>query len=83
MIFSNCDSNLNLVKDESFGGSNIDEGFSLVNSVNGNLVLLCGSLSGISGLKTENNNGGGDNWILGIDENLDLIWQKNNWWIKQ
>lgn len=70
------DANLNMVQDQSFGGSNIDTGIDLIKRNNGQLLVFGGSLSGISGVKTEASYGGGDNWILGLDENFILHWQK-------
>jgi hypothetical protein len=70
------DANLNIIQDQSFGGSYIDEGTGLIKTDNGELVIYGASLSGISGVKTEANYGANDNWILGIDSNLVLKWQK-------
>jgi len=70
------DANLNMIHDQSFGGSNIDYGIDLIKRDNGELLVFGGALSGISGVKTEASYGGGDNWLLGIDENFILQWQK-------
>lgn len=70
------DENFNIINDESYGGSYIDGANGLIKRTNGELVVFGGSLSGISGVKTEANYGLSDNWILGVDENLVLQWQK-------
>ncbi len=70
------DENFNIINDVSFGGINSDGANGLIKRDNGELVLFGGSLSGISGVKTEANYGLSDNWILGVNENLVLLWQK-------
>jgi hypothetical protein len=44
--------------------------------MNSELLILATSWSNISGLKTENSYGYSDNWILKLDENLNIIQQK-------
>jgi hypothetical protein len=44
--------------------------------MNGELLILATSWSNISGLKTENSYGENDNWILKLDEQLNIIQQK-------
>jgi hypothetical protein len=71
------DENFNIINDESYGGSYIDGANGLIKRTNAELVVFGGSLSGISGVKTEASYGNSDDWILGIDENLNLKWQKS------
>lgn len=70
------DENFNVINDASYGGGYIDGANGFIKRANGELVVYGSSLSGISGVKTEANYGLSDNWILGVDENLILKWQK-------
>lgn len=70
------DENLNIIQDKSFGGSYIDGANGFIKRANGELIIFGASLSGISGVKNEANYGLSDNWILGVDDNLILQWQK-------
>ncbi|MBK6979794.1 MAG: hypothetical protein IPH28_24105 [Cytophagaceae bacterium] len=63
--------------DFRFGGDNDDY---LNNAIfgNENNILMVGiSYSGQSGIKTTDTYGAGDIWMLSIDYNFNIIWQKN------
>lgn len=61
---------------KTFGGSSIDELYSIVPSADG--YLLAGySASPISGDKTESTKGYGDFWILKLSLSGELLWQKD------
>ncbi|MBL7914797.1 MAG: T9SS type A sorting domain-containing protein [Bacteroidia bacterium] len=70
------DSSMNIEWQNTIGGNYIDELLSVVESNDGGYLL--GGLSGsnISGDKTENVIGSFDYWIVKIDENGSIVWQK-------
>lgn len=60
---------------KTFGGSNWEEGNGVVALSDGSFVIAGTTASGdgdVSG-----NNGGADTWILKVDANGNLVWQKN------
>lgn len=70
------DTNFNILHQKTFGGSNEDKPTDLLWNQEGKLILLAESTSNQSGNKTENNYGLIDNWILKLDENLEIEQQK-------
>jgi hypothetical protein len=68
--------NGNIQWDKTFGGSDIDELFSLQQTSDGGYILGGYSASGISGDKTGANRGGRDYWIVKIDDNGSKQWDK-------
>lgn len=68
--------NGDLIRQISIGGN----GTELVNSIYkdsyGHYILVMTSNSGISGDKSESSRGGTDTWIVGLDENWNIVWQK-------
>ncbi|MEW6157095.1 MAG: FG-GAP-like repeat-containing protein, partial [Verrucomicrobiota bacterium] len=63
--------------ERTFGGSARDEIHALHQTVDGGFLLAGDTSSGISGIKTTPNAGGSDWWLMRIDFNGDLIWQKS------
>jgi hypothetical protein len=71
------DKNGTILWNKTIGGNGWEVLHSLTYTKN-NQILLCGNtLSGISGDKSENNNGEHDYWIVSIDTNSNIVWQKN------
>jgi hypothetical protein len=62
--------------DKTFGGDSSDILTSIIQQADGSFLLTGRSNSGISGDKTETNRGAGDYWILKIDSQRNIIWQK-------
>lgn len=72
------DQNYNVISDRCFGGDYVENGNSgQMLEYNGFFYMLCSSMSGITGNKTAQNYGGEDFWLLKLDENLNLIWDKS------
>jgi hypothetical protein len=69
------DLNLNELDQKVYGGSGSD---GIQNFYNDglNFILACTSTSPIGGNKTETNFGSGDAWIVCIDANGNILWQK-------
>lgn len=63
-----------LVWEKSFGGSEIDEARCITNTFDGNFVIVGDTRSADKDIA--NNNGGADIWILKIDTNGNIIWEK-------
>ena len=70
------DQHFNKIWDKRFGGSEIDELFSVVVSPDGGYLLGGHSFSPISGDKSDINRGDRDFWIVKIDEQGEKIWDK-------
>ena len=60
---------------KSFGGNSNDAGFSLIQTLGGNFLISGSSISGVSGNKTSPHYGGGDIWLIKINDTGDIIWQ--------
>ena len=69
------DENGNLVNQKTFGGSDFDEITAILPDGNGNYILAGGTNSIDNGLNT--NHGGGDIWVIKIDAQLNMLWQKD------
>jgi hypothetical protein len=69
------DVNLNELNQFVFGGTSEEILRSLTRD-GSNIILCIESVSGIGGNKTESNFGQGDNWIVCIDPNGQILWQK-------
>jgi hypothetical protein len=69
------DENLEKIDDKSFGGSEGEGGRIFYH--NNHLYMYGGSSSGVSGNKTSSNFGLGDAWLLKLDEDLNIIYDKN------
>lgn len=70
------DTNCNVIHQKTIGGTSYDTPNDVLWSINNELLILATSWSNISGLKTENSYGYSDNWILKLDEQLNIIQQK-------
>ncbi len=65
-----------IVWQNTIGGSGEDFLISIQQTTDGGYILGASSDSNISGDKTENSRGGLDYWILKLDSNGDIMWQK-------
>ncbi|OEK09328.1 hypothetical protein A8C32_11430 [Flavivirga aquatica] len=65
----------NLIWEKSFGGTNFDAGRSISKTQNGDFIISGSSRSSDNDLNK--NNGQNDAWVLKIDTNGNLKWQKN------
>lgn len=61
---------------KAYGGTDSDELFDLIQTSDGGYILAGYSVSPISGEKTENSRGGQDFWIIKINAEGDITWQK-------
>jgi len=73
MVF---DDNGNKLWEKSYGGTAVDR-LSTAIKVPGGFMLFGITESGPSGIKTSGNNGTADFWLVKIDDNGDLIWEKS------
>lgn len=64
-----------LLWEKNFGGSEIDEAYSIQKTTDGNFVIVGDTRS--SDKDVTRNNGGADLWLIKINTNGNLIWQKN------
>jgi len=72
------DQNYNVLTNKCFGGDNIDYGSDgQMIEHSGYLYLGCSSQSGTTGNKTAPSRGGIDYWIMKLDLNFNLIWDKS------
>ena len=58
------DENGNILNQYGYGGTQVDGGLDVVETVDGDLVLVGNSLSGIGGDKTEASRGDYDSWVI-------------------
>lgn len=63
--------------DKTFGGSDLDYGFSIIATLDGGSILSGWSRSSISGNKLEPTNGSYDYWVIKIDSTGNVLWQKD------
>ena len=70
------DANGNLIWDARYGGSNDDLCNAMIKDENGDYILSGLSRSGISGEKSEASYGGHDYWVLKIDIDGNIIWDR-------
>lgn len=69
-------SNLEILGDYSFGGTEIDNLNSIIVRNNGQLVLACSSASAETGNKTAPLKGNSDSWFIGVNSNsMQIDWQ--------
>ena len=64
-----------LLWEKSFGGTEIDEARAITKTDNGNFLIIGDTRS--SNNQITQNNGGADLWLIKINTNGDLLWQKN------
>jgi gliding motility-associated-like protein len=67
----------NKLWEKSYGGDNWDQLKSAIKIQSGGFILAGETQSGISGLKTSPNNGVSDFWVVKIDDNGNLLWEKS------
>lgn len=72
------DLSLNIIQDKCFGGTGTEE-FPKIVKINNNFYISSNSNSNPSGNKTAPNYSliGRDGWVINIDENLNIIWDKS------
>ncbi|GHC42635.1 hypothetical protein [Ulvibacter litoralis] len=61
--------------DKTYGGSEDDFGFDILQTADGGYIVAATSESNISGDKTENSQGGPDYWVLKLNSDGTLEWQ--------
>src|SRR5690606_36474988 len=62
--------------DKTFGGDDFETyGMGIVSN-NGFYYAICGSFSGVSGVKTESSRGITDIWVIKVDASGNLVWDK-------
>ena len=66
----------NISNQNCIGGTDVENIGSSLTLSNGNHLIFGSSQSGISGNKIDANIGGVDLWIVVIDDNLQIVWQK-------
>ena len=62
--------------DKTLGGSDYDSLTDMIQTKDGGYLLGGDSFSNISGDKTQNNRGIGDYWVLKLDVDRNIVWQK-------
>ncbi len=70
------DANGNMIWDKRYGGSSNDALNGILELSNGKIILSGSSNSNISGDKTQNSYSSYDYWIVEIDQNGTIIWDK-------
>jgi hypothetical protein len=73
--FIKIDDTGNLLWQKTIGGNSIDHLTSAKETTDGGYILGGSSSSGISGEKTQNSRGN-DDWVVKLDENRNIIWDK-------
>lgn len=66
----------NIIWDKTIGGNQDDELKKAIKSNDGNVLLVGNSNSNISGSKTENSRGSTDAWLVKININGTILWDK-------
>ncbi|MDR0802202.1 hypothetical protein [Fluviicola sp.] len=70
------DAGLNIVSDKCFGGSDLESPRDII--IDGtNLYVVVSSYSGATGNKTTPNYGFADSWMLKLDTDMNIEWQKS------
>ena len=70
------DANGSIEWQKTYGGDDVDFLYSVIQTTDGGFILGGSSSSNISGDKTENSRGQTDFWILKLDPNGSIEWQK-------
>lgn len=65
-----------IIWQNTIAGTDLDSPRDLIELLNGEIVCVANSRSNISVDKTENNYGGDDYWIIKVDVNGNIIWDK-------
>lgn len=63
-----------IIWEKSFGGSEIDEAYGITKTADNNFVIVGDTRS--SDKNVSQNNGGADIWLIKIDNNGNLLWEK-------
>ncbi|MCP9763570.1 3-coathanger stack domain-containing protein [Lacihabitans soyangensis] len=71
------DGNGNKLAEASFGGSSTDAARDAILLNSGSIAILGSSSSGPSGNKTSTLNSNTDLWLLQVDANLNLVWERS------
>ena len=66
----------NILWQQSYGGDSADKLYNIIETLDGNFLLVGESASGISGDKTQVSRGDYDCWILKIDGLGNILWDK-------
>ena len=66
----------NIGTQSCIGGIGVDNIYGSLLLSNGNILLYGTSTSGVSGDKTEAHIGGDDIWLITLDNNQQIVWQK-------
>ncbi len=61
---------------KTIGGSNYDSAYDIAQTNDGGFIIIGTSVSDISGDKTEDSRGNGDIWLVKLNANYDIDWQK-------
>ncbi len=64
----------NLIWERSYGGSEIDEAWDIINSGNGNYLIVGNTRSNDKDVSL--NKGASDLWLIKINDNGDIVWEK-------
>lgn len=75
-LFKIDDASGNLLWQKTIGGNGNEHLISAKETVDGGFILGGYSSSGISGEKTQNSRGGDDYWVVKLDVNRNIIWDK-------
>jgi hypothetical protein len=75
LVLHKYDSQLNLEWVKSYGGGS-DDGFGWIYVLNDGVLILSESTSMASGNKTVSTNGSADGWLLKLDFDGEIVWQK-------
>ena len=71
------DENGNLLRDKTIGGTGYDSETGIYIDDDGNLFVVGASTSPASGEKVESSKGSFDYWVLKLDTNFNILWQKD------
>ncbi len=77
IIIIKLDNQGTILWQKRFGGESIDYVDDIELLQNGELIVTCMSFSGVSGNKTTEISGDIDVWVLKLNEDGELLWQKN------
>ena len=65
-----------IILQKAIGGTETEGGNGIISTTDGNYLITSNAYSGISGDKTEANKGMRDVWILKLDQQFNILWQK-------
>ncbi len=70
------DTNGNIVTSKTFGGSGSESLYGITPTADGGIAFVANTNSSADGDVTETNNGSMDLWVVKLDQNLNLQWEK-------